>query len=233
MPRITIVFATSMEIEPLTLFLKSNGHELGASKYSIQNTQVDLLQTGIGSLLTMYQLMNHLATDPPRGWIQMGIGGALDPACRIGDVFQVNSERIYGEGAEDIDGSLMDPFMLGWMEPNTFPFQDKELKCPYHTAFNTASGMTTFHALGEAEHIEKVKHQPHGQIENMEGAPFFYVSLMKQIPFLSFRGISNIVEPRDKSKWDIPGAVRQLNSAVIQFLEEAQFQPERLFVRNT
>ena len=229
MPRICIVSATAMEVEPLAHFLQANGDQAGEAQYVIQDVQIELVRTGIGTMLTMYHLMDHLASGRPQGWIQMGIGGALDPACGMGDVFQITSERIYGEGAEDRDGNLLDPWTLGWMQPNEFPFQDQQLQCPYLTSFPKATGMTTFHALGAADRIEKVKNQPHGQIENMEGAPFFYVSLMKQIPFLSFRAISNRVEPRDKSKWDIPGAISHLNAAVIRYLEEARFQPDQLF----
>ena len=60
----------------------------------------------------------------------------------------------------------------------------------------------------------------HGQIENMEGAAFFYVSLMKRIPFLSIRAVSNYVESRDTSKWDIKLAVNRLRDETLELLKK-------------
>ena len=39
--------------------------------------------------------------------------------------------------------------------------------------------------------------------ENMEGAAAAHVSLLYGVPFAEARGISNIVEDRDRSRWDI------------------------------
>jgi futalosine hydrolase len=45
----------------------------------------------------------------------------------------------------------------------------------------------------------------------MEGAAVFYVCLNENIPVLQIRSISNYVEDRDTTKWDIPLAIKQLN----------------------
>ena len=60
----------------------------------------------------------------------------------------------------------------------------------------------------------------------MEGAAFFYISLLKKIPFLSIRSISNLVEARDTSKWDFKNAIENLNSTIIELLEKSKFHPE-------
>jgi futalosine hydrolase len=51
-------------------------------------------------------------------------------------------------------------------------------------------------------------------IETMESAAFFYVCLQEKIPFLALRAISNKVEPRDKSKWNIPLAMQNLSNVL-------------------
>jgi futalosine hydrolase len=51
----------------------------------------------------------------------------------------------------------------------------------------------------------------HPDIETMEGAAFFYVCSKENIPFLALRAVSNRVEPRDKAKWNIPLALKNLS----------------------
>jgi futalosine hydrolase len=43
---------------------------------------------------------------------------------------------------------------------------------------------------------------------------------MENIPFLQLRTISNYVEVRDKSKWNIPLAVTNLNNTLLALLQE-------------
>jgi futalosine hydrolase len=47
-------------------------------------------------------------------------------------------------------------------------------------------------------------------IESMEGATFFYICRREKIPFLALRAISNIVEIRNRSNWDIKLALLNL-----------------------
>ncbi len=62
--------------------------------------------------------------------------------------------------------------------------------------------------------------QPYApDVESMEGAAFHYGCLVEKVPFLQLRCISNYVEVRDKSKWNIPLAVKHLNEALISVVE--------------
>jgi futalosine hydrolase len=45
----------------------------------------------------------------------------------------------------------------------------------------------------------------------MEGAAFFYVCSRENIPFLAIRAVSNKVEPRNREKWNIPLAIKNLS----------------------
>jgi futalosine hydrolase len=69
------------------------------------------------------------------------------------------------------------------------------------------------------------------QIENMEGAAFFYVSLLRHIPFLCFRSISNVVEPRDKANWKMAEAIASLNRSILEWLEGGDWKTDKLFAR--
>jgi futalosine hydrolase len=52
----------------------------------------------------------------------------------------------------------------------------------------------------------------------MEGAAFFHAMLSAGFPFLEFRGISNMVETRNRAAWKIPEAVHAVQSQIIRFI---------------
>jgi futalosine hydrolase len=56
--------------------------------------------------------------------------------------------------------------------------------------------------------------------ENMEGAAIALTALRYGIPCLEIRGISNLVEDRDMSRWDISRAVEAAQRFVIKIVEE-------------
>jgi futalosine hydrolase len=45
----------------------------------------------------------------------------------------------------------------------------------------------------------------------MEGATFFYICSMENIPFLALRAISNRVEKRNRDNWNITLALKNLS----------------------
>lgn len=55
--------------------------------------------------------------------------------------------------------------------------------------------------------------------ENMEGAAVALVSLQHGVDCLEVRGISNMIEDRDLSGWNIPLAVEQAQRFVLKFIE--------------
>jgi futalosine hydrolase len=175
--------------------------------------------------------MDYISHRHPEIWIQAGIGGAFDQALEIGKVYQVTEEMMVGFGAENAEGRIMDQFELGWADPNAFPFIDGKLICSYrpHQDIPTVSGMTTFYAHGNQDQIDQLRKSNHGQMENMEGAPFFYISLIRKIPFLSFRSVSNYVVRRDKASWQIKEAIKTLNDHLIHQLEQSAYKTDHLF----
>ena len=61
--------------------------------------------------------------------------------------------------------------------------------------------------------------------ENMEGAAVALVALRYGIPCLEIRGISNLVEDRDLSRWDLPSALEAAQRFVLKVVEDLQ-RPE-------
>jgi futalosine hydrolase len=229
--KIAFVAATDKEVEPLLNYLRTHAEQHSFQTFQLHGLLIDIIYTGIGILKTTYTLMDYLSHRHPDGWIQAGIGGAFDQALPIGNVYHIQSEMISGFGAEDVDGRILDAFTLGWSDPDRFPFTAGVLECPYHSflLMPEATGMTTFHAHGDQKNIDELRHQSHGQVENLEGAAFFYISLLKKIPFLSIRSISNVVEARDKSKWKMEMAIQNLNDTLFQMLEKSNLNVDKLF----
>ena len=220
--RIAIVAATGKEAQPLLDFLKVEATQQAFQSFKLHSLTIDIIFSGIGILQTTYALMDYLSHHHPDAWIQVGIGGAFDPSLSIGDVYLIESEVLVEFGAEDRDGRIIDQFELEWMDSDRFPYEDGRLHCPHISdkiPIVTASGMTCIHSHGYAPHIEQLRKNVHGQIENMEGASFFYISLMKKIPFLSIRSISNYVEERDTKKWNFDLAIKNLNKVILELIK--------------
>lgn len=221
MKNLTIVAATPFEAEPVRKYLQEE-FQTASSVFFLHDFRIEILITGIGILETSYSLMKFIRHQRPDAWIQMGIGGAVDTRLSMGTVYKIKTEMLHGFGAQDQNGKMMDQFELGWRQFDEFPYENAILNCPFINVekdLPAASGMTTLFAHGHAESIATLNASTHGQIENMEGAPFFYISLMENIPFLSLRAISNVVEARDKSKWEIEKAIDALNNVVISMMK--------------
>jgi futalosine hydrolase len=58
-----------------------------------------------------------------------------------------------------------------------------------------------------------------GICENMEGAAAAQVALIYGVDCLEVRGVSNMVEDRDLSRWNIPHAVERVQRFVLKFIE--------------
>ena len=210
-----------MEIQPTLDYLIENAIQLSPTEFKLGHLEIEVLITGIGILHTTFTLTDYLSDHRPDFWIQSGIGGAFDPTLEIGNVYVIKSEMLVGIGAEEKDGTLHSPFDLNWLDKNAFPYSDETLVCPEMPVkldLPEATGMTTLHSHGNVNTIETLRRNTHGQIENMEGAAFFYVSLMKKIPFASIRSISNLVEERNKEKWDFQKSIHTLNKEIIKMI---------------
>jgi nucleoside phosphorylase len=53
----------------------------------------------------------------------------------------------------------------------------------------------------------------------MEGAALFHACLTLGVPFLELRAVSDLVGPRDKAAWDIPGAIKVLNEHLVRVVD--------------
>lgn len=215
--KVLITAATLPEIKPLVDWLEDQGAGNG--------TEIKVLITGIGMFSTAYQLGRHLAADRPDLAIQAGIAGAFRKDWAIGDTVLVKQEVLGDLGAED-NGMHRDLFEIGLWPYDMPPFT-------HHHLINTldllpaaalqlpqGSGVTVNTVSGSAATISRLEQKYQPDLESMEGAAFHYCCLREDIPFLQLRTISNYVEVRDKSKWNIPLAINNLNNTLRSLLQE-------------
>ena len=73
-------------------------------------------------------------------------------------------------------------------------------------------------ASGNQRTIDQLMANVSADVESMEGAGFVRAALMSSIPAIQVRAVSNYVEPRDRSKWNIPLAIKNLNEALFNEL---------------
>jgi len=222
--KVLLVSATSFEIEPLLsglrLVKKQEGH---ITSYTAKNLELDVLLTGVGMVATAYWSGRTLAVRNYDVAINAGICGSFNRRMHIGEVVNIVEDSFPEMGAEDGEYflSLIDLDLLGRDE---FPFtngviENKDLFD--HPALNSlprVKGITLNKVHGHTDSILKLLKVSNPDIETMEGAAFLYACQSVGLKCLQLRAISNYVETRDRSAWNIPLAIRNLNQTLNELL---------------
>jgi futalosine hydrolase len=81
--------------------------------------------------------------------------------------------------------------------------------------FLTLAQVTGVRAFGDALH-----HRFNALCESMEGAAAAHVCALHDIPFLEVRGVSNLVEDRDRAAWRIAEAVAAAQAVVMRLTSD-------------
>lgn len=174
----------------------------------------------------------------PRIIINFGIGGAYPlSGLRVGDIAIANKE-IYGDeglwlkdGFHTVD-SIGIPFLKKGRRKYFNEFQlDKKLRERVIKFLKLAPGtwnlepkvksgafVTVSASTGTYKRAKELEKRFNAICENMEGAAVAHVCAMYGIPMLEVRGISNIVEDRDRGKWDIKTASENCQKFILNFI---------------
>ena len=217
-----IVAATRLEVKLLAdeLEFVNETHQL--KKYRLNEIEIDILITGIGTTFTAFHLTNALHDKKYQFVINVGIAGSLTDELTIGEVVSVVSDEFADLGIEK-ENEFLTLFESGFMDGNDFPFEQGILKAPESNGLfdlKKVKGITTNKSHGRIASIAEVKSKFSAQVESMEGAVVFYVCSWFGVPGFQIRSISNFVEPRDSAKWNIPLALEKLNVAVLNVLKK-------------
>ncbi len=177
---------------------------------------------GIGLMMSTFHL-SEIVQSKPDLIIQCGLAGTYHEYINIGETVIVENEILGDTGAQDHHKQL-DLFELQLMNVDEFPFKNRGLKNDYvtylKTAFKKVTGLTVNLSSGNESTIQLRKSTYNADIETMEGAALHYVCLQKEIPFIQFRGISNLVEPRNKANWKMKEAIESYTNAITAFIHQ-------------
>lgn len=215
---ILIVAATSQEISTLNEALKASWIESSPGQFTYGEITVSTLITGVGMVRTAFRLGNQLKSLKPDLCIQVGIAGAYNLDFEIGHVVHVTSEQIDHFGAQQVDDSIIGIQEMGLKEDIPLSNPIVNAAAEQFDFLPRACGLTVNLVAGHPDLIEKRRKIYHADVETMEGAAFFYACAVHAIPFIEIRGISNLVELRNRENWNIPLAIERSNQAVLEML---------------
>ena len=219
---ILLTAATTFEIQPAIDFL-------GKGSSGPRRHETGLLITGVGSLATSHSLMRQIGSRRPDIILQAGIAGCFKNG-HLGEVVAIR-EDIPGDLGVWEEGGFKSLFDLGLSGKDDPPFSNGVLPNP-HTALFTLSALPQVRSISvneittERSRIEWYQQNMAPFVESMEGAALHYTCLKENINFLQIRSVSNDIGVRDKSKWDIKGAIARLNQHLISLLQALEQQTE-------
>lgn len=217
--RILILSATEKESIHIRSFVEKMS-ESQPNLWTEKGIQIQLETFGIGGASAMFQAYPLIVQ---ADWvILVGIAGSFDQSIGLGEVVQVKSDELADLGVND-RGTFRSVFEIGLMDADAFPFQSGKIPSPEFSAIpniNQVEGITLNTVSGEEREIENLKKRyPSAAIETMEGASIHYLAAQFQKKLTHIRGISNYVEPRNRTNWKIEEAIAASNEAVIAILK--------------
>lgn len=198
--------------------------ELAAVQQRLNNlsTSISYSVHGVGMLHTAFHIQQIIISDKPDVIIQVGIAGSYSSSLQIGDVTVIASEQIDDIGIETTT-DIVPLTKTAFMDLNESPYTNGLLPNPHLSLFQihvpAVQSLTVNVASGQPSTIQRRMANYHAAIENMEGAAFHYVALQYKIPFIQFRAISNMVEPRNTENWNIPLALSALGNNLYEFMK--------------
>lgn len=238
---ITLIAAVPFETEQLrrTLspweVLNFGGYDLYLC--SLAGHHIGLLHCGVGKANSAAAATALIAARKPQMIISIGCGGAY-PGSHLapGDLTLATME-IYGdEGVlspegfldmEDIGFPLVRKGGIRYF--NQFPVNRQlvEKATPILAATASSAGrrletgpfVTVSTCSGTLAAGKLLAERTGGICENMEGAAIAHICQMHNTPFLEIRGISNFVEDRDLSRWDLRAATTIAQQGALDLLE--------------
>jgi futalosine hydrolase len=215
--KILIVSATQFEVYPLLDFLGIAMPTTGMNNANIdfEDKDIQVLITGVGMVNTAFMMGRYIHSLYDIV-INVGVCGAFDRNLQLGQLVRVTSDVLSEMGAEDGEVFLTyDQLNL----PGEHVFSENySISNSLINSLKNVKGITVNAVHGNELNIEKVQQLYHPDVESMEGAAFFAGCVRAGGDVLQIRAISNYVEKRDKSKWQMPLAIKNLNDFLINFI---------------
>jgi futalosine hydrolase len=184
----------------------------------------ELLVTGVGGAAMSWALQKRFSEGPlPLLTINAGIAGSYIGSLKPGDIVIPVSDCFADMGVDD-NGSFVSIFRANLANPDEPPFTGGRIVCSNRwtdtacTLYPAATAATVNMTSGSLPVIDRIRREWNPDIETMEGAWFAYTCALHKAGYMSVRAVSNIVEPRDLKRWNIPLALSKLETAVAGIL---------------
>lgn len=196
-----------------------------------------LALTGIGKVNAAVVATHMIERFRPTLIVNTGCGGAYSGSgLSVGDL-AIATVEIYGdEGILTVTGwhtleviGIPSVERKGNRYSNEFPLSMEQAAKVFQFAASLGlpvkrgKFVTVSTCSGTSLRGEELKKLFGGICENMEGAAIAHTALLYDTPCLEVRGISNMVEDRDISKWDIPRSVEMVQRFLCKCLERGLF----------
>lgn len=222
---IALIAPTPVESRELRAQIKPSPKEefKVISEGKLHGKMVIFTHSGIGKVNAAHSATLMLENYNVKFMILFGIAGAYN--SNAGNIAIAETENYGEEGVMTKDGwhsmELIAPLLKNEKEYfNTFPM-DKELaelalKVSEDMGFKAIHGnfVTVSMCSGTKESGEILRKRFNAVCENMEGAAVAHICTLYKVPLLEVRGISNVIEEREKRKWDIPLAASRCSKVV-------------------
>lgn len=221
-----IISATSIEIKPLITRLgKGRALQHHVTRYRYKQYAIDVLITGVGMVPTAVFASIVLGKYKYDAVFNVGICGSFNHDIPLGTVLNITSDCLPETGAEDGEHflSLID---LKLLDQDEFPFSggklinDSVFDSNLINSLLIATGVTVNTVHGNANNIEAFLKRGHVDVESMEGAAFMFSCKLHKKRHIQIRSVSNYIEDRDVSKWNIQLAIQNLNQFILDLLNE-------------
>ena len=188
--------------------------------------------SGIGKTNAAHAVTVLIEKYSPSCVINFGIGGAYPASgLNIGDIAVALKEVYADEGVLLKDGlhslevtGIPLVRTRGRRYFNEFPLDKRLAREALKAAKKVAPGragvfLTVSACTGTDRRARELTGKFSPLCESMEGAAVAHICCLYGIPFAEMRGISNLVEDRDRDKWDINLASENCQKGVLYFLE--------------
>jgi futalosine hydrolase len=195
---------------------------------------VVLAVSGIGKVNAAHAVTRLILEHKPDLIMNIGVGGAYPSAgIGIGDI-AIAEKEIYGDegvmlkdGLQGFDSIGLQLLKQGRKKYfNEFPLDRKLMRKAVTSidtdgaafAFRSGPFVTVSACTGTRKRARDIEERLHAVCENMEGAAIAHICTLYGIPLVEMRGISNMVEDRDRSGWNIRLAAENCQQAAQELL---------------
>jgi futalosine hydrolase len=220
----------------------NRGHNTPFLRYSgrLLGFRLLYIPSGIGKVNAAHAATLMINSQNPSLIINFGIGGAYPSSgMAVGDVAIATKEIYTDEGVWLKEGlQTMEAIGIPLIQAGRrryygeFPMADRQNRklirrrllnrWERYTGVSIKTGpfATVSACTGTREKADEIEKRFGVICENMEGAAVAQISALYGIPLIEVRGISNIVEERNRASWDIATAAEHCQLVVMELLKE-------------